>query len=528
MPVLIHGRGANPRTLAAVLEGRPPEVWLSATSAVTERLVHQFAATVRRHSVHSIGIQSASLPVAVDSVLEHSDSLIVITASCLPDPTFFPFAAELLERWRDEPEVLAISGHHFESGCAEPFSYHFVRHCPDLVWATWRRCSTRAVESYLAGSGNHLIAVPSSNLIAPVPGDDRSLSEISLRLLPRVRPLAFPLDHPSQTLVEQREQRLRARAETPHGRAVSLVRKEVSDRGRRLRHLRRQLRRLSWIGMGVLSASAGNRWLAAAVCDRKPRAVGKIGRTELAALLHYQGSSVDELSTDWGRCGQRLATNAGVFPPSGAVLSHCCRELMDAVSNLDLIALWDNPGETSLVRAHAKRASLTRLDGLASFMHADPWTSQLAGRRVLVVSPFASTIESQYEFRDEIWAIHPEVLPAFTLETLTTPLAAAIEKPIDPDWSSCLDRLRCELDKRQFDVALIGAGAWSLPLVLHCKRLGRIGVHLGGNLQLLFGIKGRRWDQDRQISGMLTPAWVRPSPAETPAAVGLVERGCYW
>ncbi len=528
MPVLIHGRAAHPRTLAAVLDGRPAKVWLSAARTAAERLAHQFVATAGRLSVLKCGTQGASLPAAVESVLEHSEHLIVVMAPCLPDPTFFPFAAELLDRWRDEPDVLAISGHRFSSGCAEPFSYHFVRHFPDLVWATWRRCSTRAVESCLAGSGNHLIAVPCSNLVAPVPGDNQTRREASLRLLPRARLLVFPLDHPSQTLVEEREQHLRAQAETRHGRTVSRLRNEVLGLGRRLRRLRRRLRRLAWLGRGVLPAGAGNRWIAAAVRDCTPRAVGKIGRTELDALHYYLKSSAEELTDDWGRCGQRMFTNAGVFPSTGAVLSHCCRELMKAVSGLDLIALWDNPGETRLVRVHAKKAAMTRLDGLSSFVHVDPWTHQLAGRRVLVVSPFAATIESQYERRDEVWARHPKVLPTFALETLATPFPAAIERPPDADWSSCLDRLRSELDDRRFDVALIGAGAWSLPLVLHCKRLGRIGIHLGGSLQLLFGIKGRRWDQDKLISEMLTPSWVRPSPGETPSAAGLVERGCYW
>ncbi len=35
--------------------------------------------------------------------------------------------------------------------------------------------ATRAVESCLAGSGNHLIAVPCGNLAAPLPGELKSI-----------------------------------------------------------------------------------------------------------------------------------------------------------------------------------------------------------------------------------------------------------------------------------------------------------------------------------------------------------------
>ena len=76
-------------------------------------------------------------------------------------------------------------------------------------------------------------------------------------------------------------------------------------------------------------------------------------------------------------------------------------------------------------------------------------------------------------------------------------------------------------------VLLVGAGAYSLPLVAHAKRMGKQGVHLGGAAQVLFGIRGRRWEGQPE-SCFYNEHWSRPIPEETPAGVEAVEGGCYW
>lgn len=62
------------------------------------------------------------------------------------------------------------------------------------------------------------------------------------------------------------------------------------------------------------------------------------------------------------------------------------------------------------------------------------------------------------------------------------------------DWFEALEYMKTEIDKVDYDICLIGAGAYGFPLAAHVKRQGKQGVHLGGALQLLFGIKGKRWE----------------------------------
>lgn len=85
------------------------------------------------------------------------------------------------------------------------------------------------------------------------------------------------------------------------------------------------------------------------------------------------------------------------------------------------------------------------------------------------------------------------------------------------------------IDKVDYDVALIGCGAYGMPLAAHCKRMGKKAVHLGGALQLLFGIRGNRWETEQDIyKQFMNEHWVRPLESERPKVALNVENACYW
>ena len=84
----------------------------------------------------------------------------------------------------------------------------------------------------------------------------------------------------------------------------------------------------------------------------------------------------------------------------------------------------------------------------------------------------------------------------------------------------------CFAKKRDFDIAIIGCGAYGLPLAAYVKSIGKQSIHLAGKTQLLFGIKGKRWHDDP-----LTPYnkyWISPLPEDTPKNDTKIEKGCYW
>ncbi|ARN22637.1 hypothetical protein [Piscinibacter gummiphilus] len=65
---------------------------------------------------------------------------IVIEDDCVPDPSFFTYCDELLERYRDDPRVMCISGDNFISSDWKPdSSYYFSKYIHVWGWASWRR-----------------------------------------------------------------------------------------------------------------------------------------------------------------------------------------------------------------------------------------------------------------------------------------------------------------------------------------------------------------------------------------------------
>lgn len=64
----------------------------------------------------------------------------IIEDDCLPDPTFFRFAEELLDRYRDDRRIMSISGQNVQFGRKRTdYSYYFSRYNHCWSWASWRR-----------------------------------------------------------------------------------------------------------------------------------------------------------------------------------------------------------------------------------------------------------------------------------------------------------------------------------------------------------------------------------------------------
>ena len=77
---------------------------------------------------------------AIDWFFENEEEGIILEDDCLPSQSFFWFCEELLERYREDMRIMAVSGDNFQKGPARnEFSYYFSRfnHC--WGWASWRR-----------------------------------------------------------------------------------------------------------------------------------------------------------------------------------------------------------------------------------------------------------------------------------------------------------------------------------------------------------------------------------------------------
>ena len=77
-------------------------------------------------------------------VFENVDRAVILEDDCVPDPTFFPFCDELLERYQDDARVMQIAGSNLNAPPAvfAGASYSFASFPLIWGWATWRRAWT--------------------------------------------------------------------------------------------------------------------------------------------------------------------------------------------------------------------------------------------------------------------------------------------------------------------------------------------------------------------------------------------------
>jgi len=284
-----------------------------------------------------------------------------------------------------------------------------------------------------------------------------------------------------------------------------------------------------------LNEAQSQTWIAEALARRAPCAIGKVGTCELLSQ-EYLDRWIQlpwPANASWKRPARRLYSNAGVFPIRRDIYRRWAGEYRGAVRKMDFLAQWQPPG--SFLEAYEQKfldRDFSR--GVrGSFVGLEPvgaaWLRPLAELRWLVVSPFCETVKTQLPklaLLNVFHGVEPECLEraARSCRFVPCPQLPYMVPPVHRDWFQGLEELKKAMESEEFDVAIIGAGAWSLPLAVHAKALGRVGLHLGGTVNLLFGIRGGRFEE----RGLYNEHWMRPLPQERPANCHTLEQGAYW
>jgi hypothetical protein len=255
-------RAARPSTLLLIADGprteRPGEAERCAEAREIVSEIDWPCEVHRNFSATNLGCRDRPAS-GIDWVFSVVSEAIILEDDCLPDPTFFRYCAELLDRFRDEPRVGMVSGANFQGGRQRgPGSYYFSKYTDIWGWATWRRAWShydraaahwpdflsaggleqhtepaeriywrRAFDAVHSGrldawdyqwtlsSWRHrmLCAIPNRNLISNIgfgPGATHTTHVNTVANLP-TRGLEFPLTHPPEVAADREADRFRAR-----------------------------------------------------------------------------------------------------------------------------------------------------------------------------------------------------------------------------------------------------------------------------------------------------------------------------
>ena len=285
-----------------------------------------------------------------------------------------------------------------------------------------------------------------------------------------------------------------------------------------------------------MSFNSANRQIGKSIDEKTPFMASRLGMSELNALIYLEKQiAAMRLESVVARklCSfeplresilRELTFNAGFFPLTDASLLSFHRIMIESLSTLDIIGSWV-PGENLFVDYMNNPLVVNRI-GLIPFLADTPWTKSLAGKTVLVIHPFIDTIRRQYAIRDQLFS-ESKCLPDFNLKLLKPPQTAGGGSGNYDSWEK---ELFATLDKAMLsdcDIAIIGCGSYGFPLSALLKENGIAAVHLGGATQLMFGIRGKRWDQSPTFSAYYNEHWIRPLESDLSEACRNIEGGCY-
>lgn len=265
------------------------------------------------------------------------------------------------------------------------------------------------------------------------------------------------------------------------------------------------------------------------ILSGKPFLAGRFGATELFCVRIFDF----ELNSKYNKALSQMQMWSGFFPPTKELGAKFKDLMLESIPEADVMGIWMLPFEDYYLNKYGqKNLRTTYLLDLEPWSAPDnPWSAALAGKKVLVIHPFTETIENQYENREKIFP-GTDILPEFELKTLKAVQTVAGEKDERfVTWFDALDWMYKEALKTDFDVAIIGCGAYGFPLAARLKQAGKQAIHLAGATQLLFGIKGKRWEENdafAYVQKFFNNTWVYPSDKDKPKQASKVEGGCYW
>lgn len=277
------------------------------------------------------------------------------------------------------------------------------------------------------------------------------------------------------------------------------------------------------------------------IIRNQPALVGRLGGTESRFLgefkkissLRYFNIFIFRVKPNWKKRSKEINTNAGFYFENIDEAKEFYSIYMNALSDTDILGAWGTAFsyiESDFVEKILEMIPVGMtapwIQPYAKNLNSAPWVKALEGKKVLVISPFSESIQKQFA---NIKKVFPEYnFHNFKLITLKSPMTISTNYPVNKSWFELLNEIKIKMTKIDFEVALVSAGSYSYPLAHHAKKLGKIGIHTGGGLQLFFGIMGKRWEKSVNLIGIINSHWTRPTQDETPKSAFMVENGCYW
>jgi len=235
-----------------------------------------------------------------------------------------------------------------------------------------------------------------------------------------------------------------------------------------------------------------------------------------------------------------MKNNAGIFINSENLLNLYSKMCFQSFQRAKLVlgwAPWDRvfpitvePHKYihSILRKKRANSIYAEVLSIFNYVHNNPWTTALRGKRVLLISAFVESIKNKVDVREKIYGVDlfPECEFVFLKPPQTqgnNPSRIFIEE--FRDFTKEIDAI-----KQTFDVALVSCGGYGNLVCDYIYGVGKSAILVGGVLQMYFGVYGSRWLRENKdiLTLYMNKYWSRPTESERPSNYANIEGACYF
>lgn len=235
-----------------------------------------------------------------------------------------------------------------------------------------------------------------------------------------------------------------------------------------------------------------------------------------------------------------MKNNAGVQISTYNSIMKYSNLYLGAFENCELFCGWEKDGvcyphikeshDHIKTRFSSKKMVWAYALDVFHYIHSNPWTQALKGKRILIVSSFEESIREQIPNRCKLYD-GVDLFPDCEFIVIKPPMTHGSE--FSREFDEELNDFYIKLDKLKdsYDVALLSCGGYGNIISNHIfTEHNKSAIYMGGTLQMLFGILGRRWLVERPevIRLYLNEFWTRTKDCEKPKGHEKIEGGCYW
>lgn len=268
--------------------------------------------------------------------------------------------------------------------------------------------------------------------------------------------------------------------------------------------------------------------------------IGKIGSIEL--MLIFQTLLILlNISKDYNdKLVYEAINTAGLYPEKKDVFIKFTKLYLESIKNIDIMASWNDNiikieeyiwNEYININSNHNIRELVDLKSLEPYYTTSNywWQNLYKNKTILIISPFVRSIQKQLEYprRNYVWcgqwdnfwdkSIH------FKFIKFPHPLNLLDDNIKSQYPNNMFDIITLFKNKitdiGHFDIALLGIGCYSIILASYIKmELKKSSYHLGGGLQIMFGVYGNRWlnNDNPLFKKLFNEYWIRPTGDEIP------------